>query len=194
MQGARPGQVVSQQGALPRQDRIWAGVIWLRVVFGLVLAGGGGVAIGHAWTSESTPWWAVGGTTLMVGILMVLSGVYARSHPRGIVPQVVITQEPAETREPSMPLLGALLVYKYQVITHRQLRQALEEQKKTTPRRRLGEILVLKGLITVRELEEALSFQQSAASDESAGQDEQPGTRQDAEEPAGLLAPRPTKQ
>jgi hypothetical protein len=194
MQGARPGHVASQQADLPREDRIWAGVIWLRVVFGLVIVGGGGVAMGHAWTSESTPWWAVGGTTLMVGVLMVLSGVYARSHPRGIVPHVVVTEEPAEAGEPSMPLLGALLVYKYQVITHRQLREALEEQKKTIPRRRLGEILVLKGLITIGELEEALSFQQSAASDENVRQDVPPGTQPKAEAPAGLSARRPTQQ
>jgi hypothetical protein len=87
---------------------------------------------------------------------------------------VVVTEESSEAKEPSMPLLGALLVYKYQLITHRQLREALEEQRKTVPRRRLGEILVLKGLITVRELEEVLSFQQSATLEEGASEEGSP--------------------
>jgi hypothetical protein len=176
---------------MPRTgDRVWTAVVWLRLILGLVLAGGGGVAMGHAWTSESTPWWAVGGMTLMVGVLMVLSGVYARSHPRGVIPHVIVTEEASEAREPSMPLLGALLVYKYQLITHRQLREALEEQRKAVPRRRLGEILVLKGLITVRELEETLSFQQSAALEEGASQEGSPRTQEEIEAASSLSAQR----
>ncbi len=146
-------------------NRIWVAVIWLRVIFGLILAALGGIAFGHAWTSESVPWWCVGAITLLVGILLVLSGIYARSHPPNVSPQVIVLEEAPETREPLVPLLGALLVYKYELITHKQLREALEEQRKTSPRRRLGEILVLKGLLTVSELEEALAFQQSHISE-----------------------------
>jgi len=146
-------------------NRLWVAVIWFRVVFGLGLAAAGGVAFGHAWTNESIPWWGVGGITVLVGMLLVLSGVYARSRPPHVTPQVIVPEEMPEAREPLVPLLGALLVYKYQLITHRQLRDALEEQRKTVPRRRLGEILVLKGLITLRELEEALAFQHPHASE-----------------------------
>ncbi len=181
MKGEQSGQPDPGEATSRREDRVWTAVVWLRLVLGLVLAGGGGAAMGHAWTSESTPWWGVGGTTLMVGVLMVLSGVYARSHPRGVVPHVIVTEESSEAKEPSMPLLGALLVYKYQLITHRQLREALEEQRKTVPRRRLGEILVLKGLITVRELEEVLSFQQSATLEEAASQEEAPEQGEEVE-------------
>lgn len=181
MKGGQSERPASGEATPRPEDRVWAAVVWLRLILGLVLAGGGGVAMGHAWTSESTPWWAVGGMTLMVGVLMVLSGVYARSHPRGVIPQVVVTEESSEAREPSMPLLGALLVYKYQLITHRQLREALEEQRKTVPRRRLGEILVLKGLITVRELEEVLSFQQSATLEEAVSQEGSPPEAEQAE-------------
>jgi hypothetical protein len=187
------GQRESREAASSREAGAWTAVIWVRVTLGLVLAGGGGAAMGHAWTSESTPWWAVGGTTLMVGVLTVLSGFYARSHPRGVLPHVLVTEEPAEAREPSMPHLGALLVYKYQVITHRQLREALEEQKKTAPRRRLGEILVLNGLITVGELEEALSFQQSAVVDQGAPTEQGPSIQDDVEGSSLLSTRRETQ-
>ncbi len=138
---------------------LWVAVIWFRVVFGLCLATVGGVAVGHAWTNESLPWWGVGGITLLVGLLLVLSGLYARSRTPDIIPQVIVPEETPEAREPLVPLLGALLVYKYELITDKQLQDALDEQRKTVPRRRLGEILVLKGLITLRELEEALASQ-----------------------------------
>ncbi len=140
----------------------WIAVVWGRVVVGLVLAGTGGAAFGHAWTTENTPMWWVGGITLLVGILFVLSGIYARSHPRS-TPQPILVEEPAAAREPLVPLLGAILVYKYQYITQKQLQQALSEQGRTEPRRRLGEVLLLKGLMTAAQLEEALAFQQAAA-------------------------------
>lgn len=154
----------SAEGRQP--SALWVAVVWFRVVFGLCLATAGGVAFGHAWTNESLPWWGVGGITLLVGLLLVLSGLYARSQPPGVTPQVVIPEETPEAQEAVVPLLGALLVYKYQLITHKQLRDALEEQRKAVPRRRLGEILVLKGLITLRELEDALAFQQPQVPEE----------------------------
>jgi len=156
-----------RSGAEGRQpSALWVAVVWFRVVSGLCLATVGGVAFGHAWTNESLPWWGVGGITLLVGLLLVLSGLYARSRPPGVTPEVVVPEGTREDQEPLVPLLGALLVYKYQLITHKQLREALEEQRKTVPRRRLGEILVLKGLITLRELEEALAFQQPQVPEE----------------------------
>jgi len=166
---------IGRHGEQPRSgadgqhpSMLWVAVIWFRVVFGLCLGAVGGVAFGHAWTNESLPWWCVGGITLLVGLLLVLSGLYARSQPPGIMPQVIVPEEAPEAREPLVPLLGALLVYKYQLITHKQLRDSLEEQRKTDPRRRLGEILVLRGLITLRELEEALAFQQPHVPEEEA--------------------------
>ena len=70
-------------------------------------------------------------------------------------------EELAEGREPVVPLLGAVLLYKYQRITQRQLNEALEQQRKETGpnRRRLGEILLATGAITRRQLEEALEHQ-----------------------------------
>ena len=133
MDVGRPEPRASAEHTGRREKTTWVAVVWLRVIVGLALAASGGAAMGHAWTSESRPWWGIGGTTLMVGVLLVLSGLYARSRPQGLRPHVITTEEPTGGREPSVPLLGAMLVYKYQVITHRQLREALEEQKKTTP-------------------------------------------------------------
>jgi len=172
------GQQSTTSGGAP--SRAWLAVIWLRVVLGLLLAGTGGVAFGYAWTNESTSGWGIGGMTLLVGTLLVLSGLYARSHPPHVSAAVTVIEEPPQTREPIVPLLGALLVYKYQLITHRQLREALEEQQRTRPRRRLGEILALKGLITVTELEQALAEQSSCATQ-----------LEDADHPASPEGPSP---
>jgi len=145
----------------PSRSVLWVAVIWGRVLVGLALAGAGGAAFGHAWTNESAPWWGIGATTLMVGILLVLSTVYARSRLPNTVPRVAVPEEPVQSQEPLLPLLGALLVYKYRLVSQAQLQEALAEQQKTKPRRRLGEILVLKGMITVSQLEKALEFQRS---------------------------------
>lgn len=145
------------------RDIVWVIVVWGRVAVGLMLAAIGGVAFGHAWTHESAPSWWVGAITLLTGILLVLSGLYARSRPADASPDVVMREEvPADQREPLVPLLGALLVYKYQRISHRQLNEALEQQRKGRKnRRRIGEILLTMGAITPAHLEEALNFQHS---------------------------------
>jgi hypothetical protein len=135
-------------------------LVWGRVVVGLVLAGTGGVAFGHAWTREYAPLWWVGAITLLVGSLLVLSGLYARSRPAGILPEIVMRQDTMERQEPLVPLLGALLLYKYQRITQKQLNDALEQQhKERQDRRKLGEILLEMGAITKPQLEEALEHQ-----------------------------------
>jgi hypothetical protein len=159
------GQVVVRQPGVRKRWRgiVWVVVVWGRVVLGLVLAGAGGMAFGHAWTNDNIPMWWVGGITLLVGILLVLSGIYARTHAPAAPVEVVLPEEPAGAQEPLVPLLGAILVYRYQYISQKQLQQALAEQAQSRPRRRLGEILVLKGFLTAAQLEEALNFQHSVA-------------------------------
>ena len=142
-----------------RQDLVGVTVVWGRMVVGLVLAATGGIAFGHAWTKEYAPLWWVGGITLVTGILLVLSGRYARSRPAGIPAGATASQPSAQERDGMAPLLGALLVYKFRLITRGQLDKALEEQRKS--KRRLGQILVQKGLITEAQLEEALEYQRS---------------------------------
>lgn len=159
------GQTLARRPGVRRRwsGIVWVVVVWGRVVLGLLLAGTGGMAFGHAWTNENTPMWWVGGITLLVGLLLVLSGIYARTHTPQAPVEVILPEEPAGAQEPLVPLLGAILVYKYQYITHKQLQQALVEQGQSQPRRRLGEILVLKGFLSAGQLEEALNFQHSIA-------------------------------
>jgi len=159
------GQALARQPGVRRRWRgiVWVVVVWGRVVLGLLLAGTGGMAFGHAWTNDNTPMWWVGSITLLVGLLLVLSGIYARTRGAEAPVEVILPEQPAGAHEPLVPLLGAILVYKYQYITQKQLQQALAEQAQSQPRRRLGEILVLKGFLTASQLEEALNFQHGVA-------------------------------
>ncbi len=148
--------------AVPR-DIVWMIVLWGRVLVGLILATVGGVVFGHAWTREYAPFWWVGAISLLTGILLVLSALYARSRPPGVTPEVLMREELAEGREPLVPLLGALLLYKFQRITQRQLNESLARQRKQAgkDRRRVGEILLAMGAITPGQLVEALEHQRS---------------------------------
>ncbi len=145
---------------------IWVAVLWGRVIVGLALAATGGVAFGHAWTNEDMPMWWVGGISLCVGVLLVLSGAYAKSRPPRHPPvEIIVPPKSVSAAEPLVPLLGAILVFKFRYITQKQLSQALAEQVHSEPHRRLGEILVLKGALTAAQLEEALALQQSVVPD-----------------------------
>lgn len=140
----------------------WMAVVWGRVVVGLALATVGGVAFGHAWTREEIPLWSVGGISLLTGTLLALSGFYARSRPPGVAADVLIRTEPDGDYEPVVPLLGAILVYKYGWITQQQLNHALERQRREGPGRpRLGEILLDAGAISPSRLEQALEHQRT---------------------------------
>ena len=129
----------------------WSVVLWGRVIVGLSLAVAGGVAFGHAWTREYAPLWWVGGISL-------LSVVYARSRPPAVSFETAVREASTQAQEPLVPLLGALLVYKYQVISHKHLTQALARQK--TEKRLLGELLVDMKLITRAQLRQALDYQE----------------------------------
>lgn len=141
-------------------DPLWLAVVWGRVVVGLGLAGVSGVAFGHAWSRDETSFWWVGGISLLTGILLVLSACYARSEAVAL-PKEVVAQAQHYGPEPLVPLLGALLVYKYQAITQEQLAKALAEQRRS--RRLLGEILLSMGVVNPAQLAEALEYQHSVA-------------------------------
>ena len=154
----KPETLVGQESEEGKQesvrDVLWITTTWGRVVLGLALAAIAGVSFGHAWTNENMSLWVVGGVTLLTGVLLVLSGLYVRSQPK---PPPAPSEE--EESEPLVPLLGALLVYKYQLISHAQLQRALEEQRRST--RLIGEILVEQGVVTEGQLQAALAHQQS---------------------------------
>jgi hypothetical protein len=146
-----------------KHDVVWVVLVWGRVVVGLTLAATAGIAFGHAWTNQYAPLWVVGAISLLTGVLLVLSGLYARSRPVEAPPAELVAPPVGEKRhEPVVPLLGALLVYKYRIITQQQLSNALEQQHKQRGRL-LGEILLQNGWVTEQQLQTALAYQQQEA-------------------------------
>jgi hypothetical protein len=144
-----------------RQEGLSASAAWGRTALGLVMGVGGGVAFGHAWAARYAISWWVGVLSVLAGVLLVLSAVSAtrRSGEQARDEQAVPLRY-LEQREPVVPLLGALLVYKYRMLTQEQLSRALEEQFREGERkRRLGEILLEMGMVTVEQLEEVLEHQ-----------------------------------
>jgi len=140
----------------------WVVVVWARVVMGLILGAVGGVAFGHAWTNSSAPWWWVGAISLLGGVLLLLSGLYARSRPPGVTPDILVPEAVQSEQELVVPLLGALFIYKYQCLSHRQLNEALQEQRQQgANRRRIGQILLDRGAITNAQLDTALEHQRA---------------------------------
>ena len=141
----------------------WLLVTWGRLVVGLALAAEGGVLYAHARTQAGGPSWWVGGAAIVVGAVLSLSGLYSL-YVRTRQQEVIVPDSIPARVEPSVPMLGALLVYKYQALTEEQLERALEQQRKEGKnRRRLGEILLDMGLVSSAELRAALEYQRSQA-------------------------------
>jgi uncharacterized protein (DUF433 family) len=148
----------------PRAGLAWTICTWGRLFVGLGLIGEGASLYAHAQTHVDGPAWCIGAGAALLGALLSLSGVRAiQARSRAL--QVA--------GEPAMPKLGAILVYKYQVLTEEQLEQALEEQREEPEKgRRLGEILLDLGFIGEADLQKALEYQKSharARQDTSAG-------------------------
>ena len=94
---------------------------------------------------------------------MSLSGLYSL-YVRTRQQEAIVPDSIPARAEPFVPMLGALLVYKYQALTEEQLEHALEQQRKEGKnRRRLGEILLDMGLVSSAELRKALEYQRSQA-------------------------------
>jgi len=135
--------------------------VWGRTALGLAMGVGGGVAFGHAWVAKYAISWWVGVLSVLGGVLLVLSAVSAtrRDQERAKAERPVPLRY-LDEREPVVPLLGALLVYKYRMLTQEQLSRALEEQfRSSVEKRRLGEILVEMGMVTEEQLGQVLEHQ-----------------------------------
>jgi hypothetical protein len=165
--GASPEEEAS--GPRPKRSRpslVWLIVTWAQVVVGLGLAGEGGVLYADARTHAGGASWLVGVVAMLIGATLGISGLYGlyAIHARSRGPEVMVPEDLPAKREPSIPMLGALLVYKYGVLTEEQLELALEQQRQEGENRRLlGGILLDMGLISAAELREALEYQHSLA-------------------------------
>jgi hypothetical protein len=85
-----------------------------------------------------------------------------RRLPRATSDPIQPAGDPAPERDSNVlvPMLGALLVYKYQFIKEWQLDKALELQRKQRrQRRRLGDILLEMAVVTRSQLRMALDYQ-----------------------------------
>jgi hypothetical protein len=148
-------EINAKPSGRPRAGLAWTIVTWGRLFVGLGLIGEGAALYAHAQTHVDGPAWTIGAGAIVLGGLLSLTGlraIQARSRAAQI------------GGEPAMPKLGAILVYRYQVLTEEQLEQALEEQREEPEKgRRLGEILLDMSFITEADLEKALEYQRSQA-------------------------------
>jgi len=177
-----------RRGREERAEGISRRAIWARTVAGLAMAAGGGISFGQAWAKAYGLSWWLGALFLLGGVLLVLSTIHASAQTGKKQVEAVPLRELRELldeREPLVPLLGALLVYKYRVLSQEQLNRALERQLSDHRRkRRLGEILLEMEVVTESQLKKALSHQ---------GVYVRQKRRTEAEEPAEPVEPVASK-
>jgi hypothetical protein len=135
----------------------------------MILVGTGAAALSQAWIGEHVALYFVGWIGLLTGSALVLSGCLAHAisdaTSRGAAPPQRTSgrrrrQTPVEEHKSVVPLLGELLVHKYEVITQQQLNRALEQQlREHKSKPCLGVVLVGMGLVTPAQLQQALEDQ-----------------------------------
>ena len=136
---------------------------WVLLGLGLVIVVTAMAVLARAWGAhDSVSGWAA--ALLIVGGIGVAAPGAARfrranvaSRPSG--PVLASPNQPGTaSRTDTLPRLGEILVYKYHVITERDLERALERQRQGVPLP-LGEVLIEMGKITWRDLALALQDQ-----------------------------------
>jgi hypothetical protein len=148
-----------------RPDAITAVIVRAQVVVGVALAAIAGPVFAHALTAQSTMLWVIGGICLLTGVMLAVAGL--TSSKRRMQALLRPDSPPAQSRQerdPTMPMLGALLVYKYKIISEAQLERALEQQRKEKRKGRevlLGQVLQEMSLVKDRDLKAALDYQRS---------------------------------
>jgi len=153
-------------------DTVSSALVKAQLVVGAALAGVAGPLFAHAIVTHYTASWWIGGTCLATGVVLILAGLTSsKRRAQELLSRQADgagaqeeTSRAGSPRDPTMPMLGALLVYKYGVITEAQLQRALAEQRRLgEPRPRLGEVLLDLGLVTDLQLRKALAYQRSRA-------------------------------
>lgn len=133
---------------------------WMMLSLGLLLAALSGLWVGRAWSDQNWPSWTVGAVSLLGGVFVAVMGARASSPPTEARQYAPPKQVPRRRRDRAIPYLGELLVHKYQLISEKQLQDALREQRDRGGR--LGQIMVAEGYIDyptlARVLEDQLSY------------------------------------
>lgn len=128
-----------------------------RLLLALGIAVPAGVILGRAIHAGDLVSGTMGGLLITLGALLLLSGFYSRGDRRD-AEDIAANLETVPLKKRS-PLLGELLVEKYNLVTRQDLERALAAQRGTT--QRLGEILIELGLMTQAQLEIVLKDQRS---------------------------------
>lgn len=138
----------------------WVG--WALLIFGVFVAAVAGIVLTRAWMSKDTINGWIGGLVLLGGALVAISGGMRIKPAEDEVPEdLEMPHRGVVPKTPgALPRLGELLVYKYHLITEKDLQRALERQKEFAGRP-VGEILVQMGRISWRDLARALEDQLS---------------------------------
>lgn len=138
----------------------WLG--WFVLVFGVCVAALSGVILTRAWLTRDLVNGWIGLLLLLGGILVAISGGLRTNDTWG--PASARNGRRRESVIPripdALPRLGELLVYKYHMISEKDLQRALERQKQFAGRP-IGELLVEMGRITWRDLAKTLEDQLS---------------------------------
>jgi len=125
------------------------------LVAGLGITVVSGQVLGRAALTHSGGLWWIGGLLLLVGAVVVLCELARERAATGHEGK----PRPTPQVHFGAPLLGRMLVEHYGFVTESELAAALIEQRGT--RRRIGQILLRRGAVTVEQLEEALGKQRS---------------------------------
>jgi hypothetical protein len=148
-----------------RPDAVTAAIVKAQVLVGVALAAIAGPVFAHAMTAKSVMLWVIGGICLMTGVVLAVAGLTSsKRRMQALLRPESRAPQSGEERDPSMPMLGALLVYKYKVISEAQLERALELQRREKRKGRnvlLGELLLEMGLAKEGQLRAALDYQRS---------------------------------
>jgi hypothetical protein len=114
---------------------------------------------GRAWAQGNTLAWITGIVSLLCAVMVAVAGLRRTQTPkikrRYQPPSEYLPPLAAQTRP--LPLLGELLVHKYQLLTQKQLDDALKEQRDRGGR--LGQILVALGYVEYPKIVEVLEDQ-----------------------------------
>jgi len=152
-----------QPEALGRVRRLATGSVgWFLLVFGVCVAAVAGIVLTRAWFAKDITNGWVGALLLLGGALVAISGGLRTG--RGSPADFELLEPRSNSVIPkvpdALPRLGELLVYKYHLISERDLQRALAKQKEFAGRP-VGEILVQMGRITWRDLARTLEDQLS---------------------------------
>jgi hypothetical protein len=164
--GTEPDQI-APPGYVSRTkpDTLSALLVKAQMAVGIALGAVAGPVFAHAVVTQQVASWWVGGICVFTGVVLTVAGLTSSKRR---AQRLLVSAKPSDGKQsegepepsgPGVPMLGALLVYKYQVLTEAQLARVLAVQQKRKDQPRLGQLLLEMGLVTKSQLYAALDYQ-----------------------------------